>query len=82
MMLPDWVPTGVAEDFSNTIPIGMDYTCPINKDKLWYELNLPGLPDVFFEQLDRFERGDLTKKDVRNAHKKFLRKQLKHAKRQ
>ena len=60
-MLPEWVPTGVAEDFSNTIPIGMDYTCPINKDKLWYEHNMPGLPDVFFEQLGRFENGGIKK---------------------
>ena len=54
---------------------GVKYpTKPGSQDLEWFRLNLPGLPDVFFEQLAKVESGEITKKDVKNMHKKYVKK--------
>ena len=47
------------------------------QDLEWFKANYSGLPDALFEQLEKVESGEITKKMVKNIHKKFLRKHKK-----
>ena len=56
------------------LPPEFRYDGGVDKTLKWYQEYMTGLPDVFFEQMERIDKGELTKKQVRNMHKKYLRK--------
>ena len=70
----------IVTDFSKTLPSQMNYARPGFKDLEWYQENLPGLPETFFEQMKRLENGEFTKKDLRNMRKRFEKKSMQAAK--
>ena len=61
------------EDYSK-LPLEFRYDGRVDKTLEWYQEHMAGLPDVFFEQMERVENGELTKKQVKNIHKKYLKK--------
>ena len=61
------------EDYSK-LPLEFRYDGGVDKTLEWYRQNMSGLPEALFEQMERVENGELTKKQVRNMHKKYLRK--------